>query len=416
MISRRDFIRSAGFALYGAGMLPSFVCRAAATEKVQPIYGKSRVLVCIFQRGAMDGLAAVTPYNEAYLREARPGLLMTPSTTEGKKALIDLDGTYGLHPGLASLEPFFRENRLAIVHGMGSPNTTRSHFDAQDYMESGTPFSKRTDSGWLNRALDLLKTANNPLTAVSVTPNMPRILHGENPVISFANIRDFAVQQKGARGRDIVAARSLEDLYDQTSSALLKETGGESFETLRVLQDSDIRKYTPANGAVYPSSTLGQALKQIAMLIKLDVGLQIAFTQSEGWDTHINQLAAFNQNAEALSQSIAAFWTDLGAYQDDVTLMTMTEFGRTVRQNGNNGTDHGRASCSFVLGNHVNGGRVHGNLGPLTPETLEDRRDLPVTTDFRQVFSEVAGSHLRIKDTSGLFPDWKGDPIRLMKR
>jgi uncharacterized protein (DUF1501 family) len=414
MVTRRDFIRS-GLALYGLGMLPPFLSRAAASEKIVPLHGKSRVLVCIFQRGAMDGLSAVTPYNDEFLLQARPNLFSTPAQSAGKKALIDLDGRFGLNPALGPLETLFRDKRLAIVHGMGSPNATRSHFDAQDYMESGTPFTKRTDSGWLNRALNFLEEEKNPLRAVSITPSLPRILQGNNQVISFNNIRDFAVQSREGRNTDIVAARSFEELYDQTSSELLKDTGGESFKTIRILQEADIKKYRPANGAVYPASGLGLSLKQIALLIKLNVGLQVAFTQSEGWDTHANQNAVFNQNAELLSRSIAAFWTDLDAYQDDVTLMTMTEFGRTVKQNGNNGTDHGRASCAFILGNHVNGGQVHGKIDTLAEENLEDRRDLPVTTDFRQIFSEVASSHLRIKDASSLFPDWQGKGIGVMK-
>lgn len=169
---------------------------------------------------------------------------------------------------------------------------------------------------------------------------------------------------------------------------------------------------------VYPTTPLGNALKQIAQLIKMDVGLEVAFTESNGWDTHFNQGTEneiFARNVADLSNCITAFWNDLGAYQDDVTLMTMTEFGRTVHQNGTGGTDHGRASCNFILGNNVNGGLVHGQLQSLANENLEDGRDLPVTTDFRAVFSEVADKQLQVNNDRVLFPDWKGERTEVMK-
>jgi uncharacterized protein (DUF1501 family) len=185
-----------------------------------------------------------------------------------------------------------------------------------------------------------------------------------------------------------------------------------------MLQSAAQTNYTPANNVQYPASALGNSLKQIAQLIKMDVGLEVAFAESGGWDTHFNQGAAngiFARNVTDLSDSMVAFWKDLEAYQDDVTVMTMTEFGRTVKQNGTGGTDHGRASCNFILGNDVNGGIVHGNIQPLASENLEDGRDLAVTTDFRSVFSEVADKHLKIGNDAVLFPDWKGAKIGVMK-
>ena len=185
-----------------------------------------------------------------------------------------------------------------------------------------------------------------------------------------------------------------------------------------MLQTTALKNYKPANNALYPGSALGNSLKQIAQLIKMDVGLEVAFAESGGWDTHFNQgtqTGIFARNVNDLSSSIMAFWTDLEAMQDDVTIMTMTEFGRTVNQNGTGGTDHGRASCNFILGNHVKGGLVHGKVDPLAIENLEDGRDLVVTTDFRSVFSEVANKHLAISDNRTLFPEWAGDSINLMR-
>ncbi|OCX53478.1 hypothetical protein BEL04_04030 [Mucilaginibacter sp. PPCGB 2223] len=427
MTSRRGFLKAGGLALFGIslmGGIPSFIAEAAASDKIISPYKKKKTLVCIFQRGAMDGLMAVTPFNEQYLQTNRPTLFLSAAKggNGNKTPLIDLDGRWGLHPSMSAFEPLFRDKRLAIVHGIGSPNNTRSHFDAQDYMESGTPFNKGTASGWLNRAVGLLGhdagTPATPFQAVSLTSALPRSFYGDNPSVAISNLQDFAIQMRGNPQGVNMAAKSFEDLYDQTSSSLLKSTGKESFDAMKMLQKTDIKNYKPANGAVYPNTAVGNSLKQIAQLIKMDVGLEIAFTESGGWDTHFNQgsdTGIFARNVNDLSNCIVAFWTDLGQYTDDVTLMTMTEFGRTVKQNGTGGTDHGRASCNFILGNDVNGGIVHNKVQPISLETLEDGRDLAVTTDFRSVFSEVADRHLLIKNDKVLFPDWTGEHIGVMR-
>lgn len=423
MTSRRGFLKAGGLALFGIslmGGIPSFIAEAAASEKRVGPYKKKKIMVCIFQRGAMDGLMAVTPFTDTYLQAARPTLFI-PATKDGNRSpLIDLDGRFGLHPSMSAFEPLFRSKQLSIVHGIGSPNNTRSHFDAQDYMESGTPFNKGTASGWLNRAVGLLghDAGTTPFQAVSLTSALPRSFYGDNPSVAISNLQDFAIQMRGNPMGANMAAKSFEDLYDQTSSDLLKSTGKESFDAIKMLQKVDVKNYKPANGAVYPNSAVANSLKQIAQLIKMDVGMEVAFTESGGWDTHFNQgsdTGIFARNVDDLSKSIVAFWTDLGQYQDDVTLMTMTEFGRTVKQNGTGGTDHGRASCNFILGNDVNGGIVHGNVAPLAVENLEDGRDLAVTTDFRAVFSEVADKHLRINNDKVLFPEWTGSHIGVMR-
>ena len=398
----------------GVGGVPTFIARAASSDKWIRPYKKKKVMLFIFQRGAMDGLMAVTPFTDTYLKAARPTLFMDAAKTSAKPS-IDLDGRFGLHPSMAAFENLFREKRLAIIHGMGSPNNTRSHFDAQDYMESGTPFNKGTASGWLNRAVGLLGHDATPFRAVSMTSAMPRSFYGDNETIAISNLKDFTLPGKGNIN---LAAKSFEDLYDQTSSSLLNKTGKESFDAMKMLNKADVKNYAPANGAIYPNTALGKALKQIAQLIKMDVGLEIAFAESGGWDTHYNQgtdNGVFARNVADLSNSITAFWADMGSLQDDITVMTTTEFGRTVKQNGSGGTDHGRASCCFILGNDVNGGKVHGNVQPLAVENLADGRDLAVTTDFRSVFSEVADKHLLLNNDTALFPEWKGPKIGVMK-
>ncbi|MFC5285322.1 DUF1501 domain-containing protein [Pedobacter alpinus] len=421
MTSRRGFLKAGGLALFGIGLggLPSFVAQAANQIKAPGLFKRRKTLVCIFQRGAMDGLMAVTPFTDQHLKAARPTLFMSAAKNATGKSLIDLDGRFGLHPSMAGFESVFKEGRLGIVHGIGSPNTTRSHFDAQDYMEAGTPFRKGTDSGWLNRAVGLLgHEAATPFQAVSLTSSLPRSFYGENPSLAINNLQDFAIQMKGNASGANMAAKSFEDLYDQTAQGLLKDTGKESFEAMKMLNKIDTKNYKPANNAQYPNSSLGNALKQIAQLIKMDMGLEVAFAESGGWDTHFNQgtsTGIFARNVNDLSESMMAFWADMGTLQDDVTIMTMTEFGRTVKQNGTGGTDHGRASCNFILGNDVFGGKVHGSMAELAKENLEDGRDLAVTTDFRSVFSEVADKHLGINKDSVLFPDWDGKHIGMMR-
>ena len=420
MTSRRGFIKSGSLAVFGIsfGGIPAFISRAAANSLILQPYKKGKVLICIFQRGAMDGLMAVCPFTDSYLKAARPGLFMDAAKQSGENKLYDLDGKFGLHPSMKSFVPLFQQQQLAIVHGIGSPNNTRSHFDAQDYMETGTPFDKGSLSGWLNRAAGLMGHDASPFRAVSLTNTLPRSLYGDNAALSISNLNDFNFNNKSGSASDI-ASRGFEDLYDQTTAGILKETSKETFEAVKMLKNVNTRNYQPDNGAVYPKSALGNSLKQLAQLIKMNVGLEIGFAESTGWDTHFNQGTSkgiFANNAADLSDSIVAFWTDLGtAHQDEVTVMTMTEFGRTVKQNGSMGTDHGRASCNFILGNNVKGGNVYGNIKSLAKENLEEGRDLPVTTDFRAVFSEVADKHLQISNDHLLFPGWEGKHLQLIR-
>jgi len=418
MIERRAFMKSGALALFASGFggLPSFIAQAANSNKIIQPYKKNKTLVCIFQRGAMDGLMTVSPYADANLKSLRPSLYMSPSEKQG--GLIDLDGQFGLHPAMAALSGYFTSKQMAIVHGVGSPNNTRSHFDAQDYMEAGTPYNKGTASGWLNRAVGLMGHEATPFRAVSLTNSLPRSLYGDNEALAISNLQDFAIQARNTPIAMNSASKSFEQLYDQTSNSLLSKTGKESFDALKMLNINTLKNYQPAKDIVYPTTPLGNSLKQIAVLIKMNLGLEVAFAESGGWDTHVNQgttNGALARNLKDFSDCIAAFWKDLSAYQDDVTVMTMTEFGRTAHQNGTGGTDHGRASCLFVLGNDVQGGKVYQNLKSLAKEDLEDGRDLPVSTDFRAVFSAVANCHLSINDNKILFPEWSGNSLNLMK-
>ncbi|MEM7482340.1 MAG: DUF1501 domain-containing protein [Acidobacteriota bacterium] len=418
-LKRRAFLKAGGLALVSLGVGPSFLHRAAWGAAGAQAFRRRKVLVTIFQRGAMDGLMAVPPAEDANLRRLRPRLAMSLARNAGPEGALDLGVGFGLHPALAPLESYWKDRRLAIVHAVGSPDATRSHFDAQDYMESGTPGRKGTPDGWLNRVVGQLGHEASPFRAVSLTNAMPRSLYGDEPALAVADLRRFRVDLPETAGVGEVASRGFESLYAETSQRLLQDTAQDTFEAMETLDKLDVSRYRPARQARYPRSPLGRALQQIAFLIKSDVGLEVAFAESGGWDTHVQQGTAqgsFARRAGDLAQSIHAFWTDLGTYRDDVTLMTMTEFGRTVAENGSGGTDHGHGSCLFILGGEVDGGRVHGTFPGLDRDSLYEGRDLPVTTDFRAVFSEVAGHHLRIADRSTLFPGWSGKGLPLFLR
>jgi uncharacterized protein (DUF1501 family) len=418
MVTRRIFLKAGGIALFSLGAGPKFLTRTALAATGPGPARRRKVLVTIFQRGAMDGLAAVPPVDAATLQGLRPRLALSATRAAAATeagGLIDLGVGFGLHPALAPLQPLWQEKRLAIVHAVGSPDPTRSHFDAQDFMESGTPGRKGTPTGWLNRAVGLLGHEGTPLRAVSITPSLPRSLYGDQPAIAVTNLNDFKLRLPGAdRAATAAAGEGFEALYGQAAQGLLHNTANETFEAVDLLSAAQIANYRPAPGADYPQSPLGQALRQIALLIKANVGLEVAFAESGGWDTHVQQAGTFTRQANDLAKAIHAFWTDLGTYQDDVLLTTMTEFGRTVRENGSGGTDHGHGSCLFVVGNHVLGGKVHGEFPGLAQGALYEGRDLPVTTDFRAVFCELAGKQLNIQKDDALFPGWSGKRLRLL--
>lgn len=421
-MDRRDFLRAGvkagGIALLSLGAGPSFLHRAALAATEPGPFRRRKVLVTIFQRGAMDALAAVPPLGDTPLRRLRPRLALEAGRAAGDDALLDLGVNFGLHPALGDLLPLWRQKELAVVHAVGSPDPTRSHFDAQDYMETGTPGRKGTATGWLDRVVGELGHEASPFRAVSMTSALPRAFYGPNPALAVTDLRNFKVDLPGSKAGSQAAGAGFEALYEEASQDLLRSTAHETFEAVETLENLDVSRYRPATGANYPRSPLGQSLQQIAFLVKSDVGLEVAFAESAGWDTHVQQgnvNGTFARRARDLGQAIAAFWHDLGSHRDDVVLMTMTEFGRTVRENGSGGTDHGHGSCLFVLGGGVEGGEVHGRFPGLDPDALYEGRDLPVTTDFRSVFSEVAAKTFGLTDTTPLFPGWSGPRLPLFR-
>ena len=407
-MERRAFVKSGALALVTMGLSPQFLRRTAfGAELLQAPRGK--ILICLFQRGAADALNMIVPHGEKAYYAMRPTIAIPRPTGSGRTidrdAAVDLDGFFGLHPSLAPFKPLYDRGILAPVQAVGSPSATRSHFDAQDYMESGTPDVKGTTDGWLNRYLAVKGTCDecrvSPFRAVSLTPQMPRIMEGTNDVVAMNNLDEFTVRTSGSH------AERLEALYRTGSADLVHGTGAEMFEAVKMLKAADPRKYLPRNGAEYPRSQFGQRLLQIAQLVKADVGLEIAFADVGGWDTHVNQGSTTGQLAARLtdfSSSVAALVTDLGDRMSDVVILTMSEFGRMARENGSRGTDHGHAGALFVIGGDVKGGKVHGKWPGLEQEQLYEGRDLALTTDFRSVFAEVTSRHLGAANTAKIFP------------
>ena len=407
-ITRRVFLKNGALALVATTAIPSFL-----TRTVWGIDGTSRKrLVVLFQRGAADGLNIVVPHGESAYYSMRPSIAI-PRPNRGQESAIDLDGFFGLHPSLASFKPLWDQKRLAIVHAAGSPDNTRSHFDAQDYMESGTPGVKSTDDGWLNRAVRQPEPSASPFRAISMGGTLPRALAGTAPAVAIGNINEFGVGGRGPAAAPLT--NTFEAMYSQSVDTVLHGTGQETFEAVKMLKAADPARYTPARGANYPRGRFGDSLRQLAQLIKANLGVEVAFADIGGWDHHVNEGAVQGQLANVLrefSQSIAAFWTDLGDLGEDTVLVTMSEFGRTARENGNRGTDHGHANVMFVVGGPVRGGRVYGQWPGLDQSQLNEGRDLALTTDFRRVLGEGVQRHLGNKDLATIFPGFENDPRR----
>ena len=397
---RRFFLKSSGLALASLGFAPAILRRALA--ETDP--ARRKVLVTIFQRGAVDGLSMVPPVADAAYAAARPAIAIPPPGS-AEAAALDLDGHFALHPALKGLAPLWNGGSLAVVHAVGSPDPTRSHFDAQDFLDAGTPGVKSTADGWQNRALQALPAAvPSTFRAVALQPNLPRSLAGRAGALAMSSISEFGI--RGGKGGEALAER-LERDYTAAADRGLRATGQNAFDALRILREANPGRFAPDHGAAYPAAPIGQRLKQIAQLVKADVGLEIAATDCGGWDTHTGQGAAQGQLANRLGElgdALAAFSADLCERMADVCVVTMTEFGRTVKENGTRGTDHGHGSVMLVLGGGVKGRRVVARLKGLREQDLFEGRDLAATIDHREVLGEVLAEHLAVRDLAAVFP------------
>lgn len=406
--NRRIFLRNSALAMVGVGAAPVWLQRALYANDQRP-GARKKVLVAIFQRGAADGLNIVVPHGDKNYYAMRPtiGIPAPTAGVDAAESVVDLDGYFGLHPMLAPLKPLWEAQHLAVVQATGSPDPTRSHFDAQDYMESGTPGMKATGDGWLNRSLPPISEKPSPVRAIALGPVLPRALRGTNGAVALDSVDSFRV-------KDPAATAILESLYSGSHDEVLNGTGRETFEAMSLLQSLQRTPYVPAAGANYPRGKFADNMRQIAQLIKADVGVEVAFADIGGWDHHVNEVGQRPSQGplanllREFGQTLAAFHRDLGGRMSDVVLVTMSEFGRTAHENGNRGTDHGHANCMFVLGGDVKGGKVYGPWPGLEREQLYEGRDLNLTTDFRAVLGELVSCHLGNSNLQSVFPNYKG--------
>jgi uncharacterized protein (DUF1501 family) len=398
MVNRRVFLKSSGMALVTLGFAPTFVARAA-----QAAGTRRKLLITVFQRGAVDGLNMIVPFGDRAYYQARPSIAI--ARPGEPNSAIDLNGFFGLHPRMAALKPLWDNRVLAVVHACGSPDTTRSHFDAQDYMESATPGIKSTRDGWLNRYLQVARDVHDPLNAVAMTRQMPRSLQGTVAALAMGSVGEFGVRA------DMATSNSFEAAYASAQDEVLNGIASKAFKAIRTLTSAGAVPYRAANGADYPRSPFGQALQEIARLAKADVGLEIAFAESNQWDHHVNEGGATGQIANRLADfagGLAAMVQDLGDRMADTVILTMSEFGRAVAENGNRGTDHGHGNAMLVIGGGVRGGEVYGTWPGLRVDDRFEGRDLAITTDFRDVFGEVIVRHLGANETTAarVFPGY----------
>jgi uncharacterized protein (DUF1501 family) len=420
--TRRLFLKSGAIALASVGVVPAlgpdFLRRAVWAAGANSNSNRKKVLVCVFLRGAVDGLSVVVPHGDSHyynLRSVGPGGIALARS--GQDGVVDLDGHFGLHPALAMLKPIYEQGHFGAIHAVGSPNPTRSHFDAQDYMESALPGNKGARTGWLTRVLEQCpEDARGKISTVSLTAQVPRSLDGDKGALAIPDLATFGIGRDG-RAMNLQAmgdtSGGFEALYAGAVGDVLHGAGQETFDAVKTLNGLNAANYQPAKGARYGRSGIGTSLQQIAQLVKADVGLEVAFAEAGGWDTHVGQGGAqgnLSRKLGDLGQALAGFYTDLGDRMSDVTVLTISEFGRTARQNGDGGTDHGHGTVFLTLGGQVAGGKVLGEWPTLAPDALFEGRDLAVTTDFRRVFGEVAQKQLGVANLSAVFPDYKIAP------
>jgi uncharacterized protein (DUF1501 family) len=426
MVTRRVFLRGSAIVMAGMGAAPGWLARTAASLEASPYQAsaprgskKRKTLVAIFMRGAADGLNIVVPFGDKRYKDLRPTIAIAPPSTQTNGnavngGTIDLDGTFALNGAMQPLKPLWEKQQLAIVEATGSPDPSRSHFDAQDSMECGTP-GKTTGDGWLNRALPVVNDEPSSLRAVALGNQVPHCLRGGNEVIAVGNLQQFNIGDQSA-------AAIMQSMYATTPDASLGRTGKDAFEAMKVIRSvQNTFPNTPAAGPgtgvqlLAQGGDFGRNLQQLARLLKAEAGVEVAFADIGGWDHHGNENQQLPNLLRQFSAGIAAFCQEMGDRMEDIVLVTMSEFGRTAAENGNGGTDHGHGSFMMVIGGPVRGGKVYGKWPGLEKEQLFEGRDLAVTTDYRDVLSELVRGHLGQQNLSAVFPGFQpGQPLGLL--
>jgi uncharacterized protein (DUF1501 family) len=402
-MNRRQFLIQTG--LLSTSTIMSVGLHGLAVKAAAP---NNKRLIVIFLRGAVDGLNVIVPYQEANYYQSRPKIAIPKPGLQG--GAIDLDGRFGLHPALSPIAPLWQEGTLAFAHACGSPDPTRSHFDAQDYMESGTPGKKNTPDGWMNRLLSVM-SANSPVQALNGGSTTPRILSGKMAVASFGLGKNASRPIAIDRPQIATAFDRLYSDSDQLGQVYRESRAAR--QTL--LADLDAEMKAANNGAPLTDGFPGDAT-QLGRLMARDSSIQLAFLALGGWDTHINQGSSQGQLAgrlRPLGQGLANLVQGLGDVYSESAIVVISEFGRTVRENGNGGTDHGHGNVMWVLGGKIKGGKVYGEWPGLDESQLYQKRDLAVTTDFRDVIATLLQSHLGLSQEKidRVFPSYQSNRI-----
>ncbi len=406
-MNRRDMLnRSLALTALASAQItwPDWMPRLAfASQNRGP---RGDVLVVVFLRGGADGLNVIVPFGEQAYYDARPqiGVARPDDNTAGKTKALDLDGFFGLNPALQPLLPIFKANQLVAVHATGSPDPTRSHFDAMDFMERGTPGSHALSTGWIGRHLATLDTGTNaPLRAIGWGNGLQQSLRGSISATAIKSIVDFHLRGRQDSANEMLAA--LNALY-AADPASLKTAADQTNAIFDLVAKVNIASYKPANGAHYDEKNdFDLALMQTAALIKADAGLEVAAIDLGGWDTHQNEVIDLSKDLTALGSGLAAFHADMGDAMNNITVVVMSEFGRRVQENASGGTDHGHGNMMLVMGGHVVAKPVFAQWPGLTPDKLVNG-DLAITIDYRDVLSEIVSTRLNNPALTQVFPNY----------
>jgi len=421
MLRRREILGAAG-----AGILSTALPRPAGLLR-RAFAGDDtiRTVVVIFLRGGADALSVIVPFGDETYYALRPTQAIAPEATGDVPGVIQLDKTFGLNPALAPLEPFWAAGKFAGIVNVGSPHPTRSHFDAQDFMEYAAPGSRTIRDGWLNRylhrtrkpALVLSASQESNLRAFALQGLLPRALRGRYPVLAVPDKRvldddevlDLFEPLYEDEGEQDSLAGEMSRRADESDAVL--QTGRDTVSTLRRFREI-VSGPDEEKRHAYPATAVGAKLQAIAKVIRAGAGLEVAALDIGGWDTHANQGSTdgtMTRLLGGLAQGIAAFADDLGPALENTLVVTMSEFGRTCRENGNFGTDHGHGGCMLLLGGSVAGGKIHGDWNGLAEQSMYQSRDLHASTDFRDVFAAILRDHLRLDVPADFFPDYRAD-------
>jgi uncharacterized protein (DUF1501 family) len=411
LTSRREFLGRAGSG-GGAAMLawayPEWLPKVSFADS----YVADRdIIVSVFLRGGADGLSLCAPFGDPLYYSGRPTIAVPRPDSSSANRGIALDGFFAFPRAMRFLEPAYRAGNLLVVHGAGLTYNTRSHFDAQHYMEVGKANDVSVNTGWLGRHLATSSPIRNAATlrAIGLSDGLVDTLKGAPKALPIRDPGNYGIAGSTST-RDARTAWLQADYTDSAEPA--KSAALDAIGTIAMLRSLNIAAYVPANGAVYPNTGLARGLRSSAALIKADIGIEAVHLDIGGWDTHTNQDplgGSMNQTMTELSGAIGAFWQDVMAsgFAQNVTLVVLSEFGRNVRENGSRGTDHGRGTAMFALGRNINGGRVlTNNWLPLAQGNLADRQDLRVTIDYRDVLAEIVQNRLGNPNVGAIFPGY----------